>query len=145
MRFATSRASAAVCFAPSASPALAWVAATAPKAKTASSSFVALALPPDLKQRRTSSRAMSALGPACVKTLANFLCDGAVGLDDLSRRVLRFRGFVWLTGSGWPAFAIPCGDLAGYGRKLKSTSAYAALIAAISGLMPMMFMTRLRL
>ena len=44
-----------------------------------------------------------------------------------------------------PDFSVLCGDLADDGRKLKPTSAYAALIAAISGLIPMMFMTRLRL
>ena len=44
-----------------------------------------------------------------------------------------------------PDFAVPCGDLAGYGLKMKPTSAYAALIAEISGRMPMMLMTRVRL
>lgn len=37
------------------------------------------------------------------------------------------------------------GDLAEYRRKLRAVSAYAALIAAISGVMPMMLITRLRL
>ena len=31
-----------------------------------------------------------------------------------------------------PEFAVPCGDLAGYGLRRKPTSAYAALIAAIT-------------
>ncbi len=56
---------------------------------------------------------MSPPGPGCVKTLAVFLCDGPVGLDGLSRGVLRFCGFVWLTGSRGPDFTVPSGDLAG--------------------------------
>ena len=53
-----------------------------------------------------------------------FLCDGAVGLDDLSRRDLWSCRLVWLTGSGGPGFAILRGDSPEYGRKLKPTSAY---------------------
>ena len=68
-----------------------------------------------------------------------------MGGGEPRRRVLRFlRGYA--SGAGlllW--FWVVCGDLAGSVRKLKSTSVYAALIAAISGPMPMMFMTRLRL
>ena len=82
---------------------------------------------------------------AVYKRFLIFLCDGAVGLDDLSRRDLWSCRLVWLTGSGGPDFAILRGDSPEYGRKLKPTSAYAALIAAVSGPMPMMFMTRLRL
>ena len=59
----------------------------------------------------------SAVGPGCVKTLAIFPCDGPVGLDDLSGCILRFCRFASLTGSGGPDFAVPSGDLAGYGRK----------------------------
>ena len=44
-----------------------------------------------------------------------------------------------------PDFAAPWGDLADDGRSMERRGAYAALIAAISGLMPMMLMTRLRL
>jgi hypothetical protein len=53
------------------------------------------------------------------------ICAGGAGLWD---------GF-WALYGGW----------GGCRRKLMSTSAYAALIAAISGPMPRMFMTRLRL
>ncbi len=45
----------------------------------------------------------------------------------------------------WAGVSVLSGDLAGYGRELGRTSAYAVLIAAISGPMPKMFMTRLRL
>ncbi len=85
------------------------------------------------------------MGPGCVKTLAVFLYDGAVGLDDLSRRDFRFWGFVRQVRAYGPDFAVPRGDLAGYGLRRKPTSAYAAPIAAISGVVPMMVMTRLRL
>ncbi len=44
-----------------------------------------------------------------------------------------------------PDIAVLRSDLAGYGREWKLTSAYAALITAISGTMPTMFMARLRL
>jgi hypothetical protein len=37
---------------------------------------------------------MSALGPGCVKTLADFRCMAPLGLGDLSRWVFRFWGFV---------------------------------------------------
>ena len=43
-----------------------------------------------------------------------------------------------------PDFAVLGGDLADYGRNLERRGAYAP-IAAISGVVPMMFMTRLRL
>ncbi len=55
----------------------------------------------------------SAMGPGCVKTLAIFLCDGPVGLDDLSGCIFRFCRFVCLTGSQGPRFAAPGGDSAG--------------------------------
>ena len=84
-------------------------------------------------------------GLGCVKTLAVFLYDGAVGLDDLSRRVFRFWGFVRQVRAYGPDVADLGGDLTGYGLGMKPTSAYAALIVAISGRMPMMLMTRLRL
>ena len=88
---------------------------------------------------------MSAYGSGCVETLAVCLCDAPVGFVDLSRRDLRFWRFAPLVRVFRPDLAVPCGDLAGYGLKMKPTSAYAALIAAISGRMPMMLMTRLRL
>ena len=88
---------------------------------------------------------MSAYGSGCVETVAVCLCDAPVGFVDLSRRDLRFWRFAPLVRVFRPDLAVPCGYLAGYGLKMKPTSAYAALIAAISGRMPMMLMTRLRL
>jgi hypothetical protein len=67
-----------------------------------------------------------------------------VGLDDLSSRVLRLWGFLRLVRAYRPAGAIVSCKLAGYGRSSRRRGAYA-LIAAISGVMPNMFMRRLRL
>ncbi len=58
-----------------------------------------------------------------------------------------FPGFGYLFGSrGLAGRLLPFrAAMAGYRRKFEPTSAYAVLIAAISGPLPMMFMTRLRL
>ncbi len=109
----------------------------------------ALALISSASPPGADSQDGSAVGPfltqAVSKRLLFFLGDAPVGLDDLSGRVSRFWGFLRLVRAYGPDFAVLSGDLAGYGRKLKPASAYAALIASISGLMPMVFMTRLRL
>ena len=62
---------------------------------------------------------MSASGPGCVETRADFLCDARVGLNGLPRRVFRFWGFVRLMRAYGPDFAVLFGDLADYGRNLE--------------------------
>ncbi len=64
---------------------------------------------------------------------------GAVGW------ILRFCRFDWLTGSCEQDVAVLGGDLAGWAREITPESAYAAAIAWISGRIPMMFMTRVKL
>ena len=59
-------------------------------------------------------------------------------LDDLQGRFFQYCRFVWPTGSHGPRFRVPGGDSAEYGRECKAASVYAALIASISGPMPMM-------
>ena len=71
-----------------------------------------------------------------------FLFGGAVGLDDLSRRVFRFLR-IYAAGGGvmgriWQFRAALWPDTGAKGGVY-------ALIAAIGGMMPMMLMTRLRL
>ena len=88
---------------------------------------------------------MSVSGPGCVKTNAILLCDAPVGWGDPPRRVFWFLGICAAGAGFWAGFWVRCGDLAGWVRKGRPTSPYAALMAAISGAMPMMFMTRLRL
>ena len=71
------------------------------------------------------------------------LYDRPTGLDDISRQIFqfwRFRRFVAVYGKVLPLW----GDLAGFRGKLKLASGYA-LIALISGVIPMMFMTRFKL
>ena len=78
------------------------------------------------------------------------MCKNACGFGSVTRLWIWKSGFPVLgdyaSGAGlWVGFWVVCGDLAGSVRKWTPTSPYAALIAAISGAMPMIFMTRLRL
>ncbi len=59
-------------------------------------------------------------------------------------RVFRFWRFLWLVWAYGLDLAVVSGGMAGPGRNLSPEGAYA-LIAAISGAAPKMFMTRLRL
>jgi hypothetical protein len=72
------------------------------------------------------------------KRLRNFLRAKVVGLDDLSRRIFRYLGYLRQERVYGPDVAVLRGDSGGYGRKLRPASAYAALIAAISGPIPRM-------
>ena len=85
------------------------------------------------------------MGPACVRTFAAISVWRVLGLDDQSGRVFRDYGFSPLVRAFRPAGAVVSRDVAGYRRNCRRRGAYAVLIAAISGSMPMMFMTRLRL
>ncbi len=71
------------------------------------------------------------------KNTCCFFCVTGLWVGMIYRGIFwRVCRFVWLTGSRGPDFAALSGDLTGYGRKLKSTSAYAALIASISSNIP---------
>ena len=59
---------------------------------------------------------MSPLGPGWVKILAVFLCDGSVGLDDLSGCDLRFVDLFGSRGLVGRDLRFR-GDSAGWGRK----------------------------
>ncbi len=73
-------------------------------------------------------------------------CDfGASGFGGVVGWILRFCRFDWLEGFREPDVAVLGGDLSGEKRDLTPRRAYAAAIAWISGRIPMMFMTRVRL
>ncbi len=72
------------------------------------------------------------------KRLRIFLRAKVVGLDDLSRRIFQYFGYLRQERIYGPDVAVLRGDSAGYGHKLRPASAYAALIAAISGPIPRM-------
>ena len=88
---------------------------------------------------------MSAYDPGCVKTLAVFLCDAPMSLNDPARRVFWVWRFMRQVRVYGPELTDLGDDQAIYGFKSERRGAYAAIIAAISGRMPMMLMTRLRL
>ncbi len=77
-----------------------------------------------------------------LKRLRIFLRATVVGLDDLSRQFFRYLGYLQQERVYGQDVAILGGDSAGYGRKLRPASVYAALIAAISGPIPRMAMPR---
>ncbi len=78
------------------------------------------------------------------------LCENACCFRSMTRLWIWMTGFLDLGISGtgadlWVGFRFPCVDVTGGGHKWVPTSPYAALIAAISGAMPIICMTRLRL
>ena len=85
------------------------------------------------------------MGPDRVETCVLFLCGGLVGPVARSAWIYSVLCPDRLTGAENLDLAGLNSRSGGSDRKLKPTGPYAARIAAISGPMPIMFITRLRL
>ena len=79
------------------------------------------------------------------KRLWIFEFDAPGRIGAAPRWIFRISGILAADAGLWAGFWPLCAGLARYGRKMTPARAYAASMAAISGRMPKMFMTRLRL
>ena len=87
----------------------------------------------------------TAFRPDCVKTFDDIEFEAAASSRDSAEPIFRILEFFAAGVALWAGFWVPCSGAPGDRRKMTPTSPYAAFIAAISGPMPRMFMTRLRL
>jgi hypothetical protein len=89
---------------------------------------------------------MTALGLGCVRTCGRLVVISRFWVLAVSwGGFCGFVDFIGARGPREPGVAVLGGDLAGLERELTPGSAYAAAIAWISGRIPMMFMTRVKL